>query len=47
MSWKTITGLKNALEALSSQLDEAKKEIDRSVELIQSPQKKKFLMKVA
>lgn len=42
MSWKTITGLKNTLEALSSQLDEAKKEIDRSVELIQSQQKKKF-----
>jgi len=29
------------IEALNSQLDEAKKEIDRSVELIQSQQKKK------
>ena len=42
MSWNIITELKNTVEALNSQLDEAKKEINRSVELIQSQQKKNF-----
>ena len=42
MSWNIKTELKNTVEALNSQLDEAKKEINRSVELIQSQQKKIF-----